>query len=84
MSDVGHNSVSKDQLRSIIERIERLSEEKKTISDDIAGIFTEAKGNGYCSKTLRKIVAMRKKNPADRAEEEAILETYLHALDMLA
>lgn len=73
---------SKDQLRSVIERIERLEEEKKTISEDISDVYKEAKGNGYCSKTLRKVVALRRKNPADRAEEATILETYLHALGM--
>jgi len=79
---IGHNTVGGDQLKAIIERIERLEEEKKTIGDDIRDIYAEAKGNGYCSKTLRKVVAMRKKDPADRAEEAAILETYLHALGM--
>lgn len=79
----GHNSsFSKDQLRSIIERIERMEAEKKTISDDIRDIYAEGKGQGYCVKTLRKVVAMRKKDHAARAEEAALLETYMNALGM--
>lgn len=74
---------SKDQLRTIIERIERLEEERKTISDDIRDVYAEAKGNGYCTKTLRQIVRMRKQDPNDRQEAETVLETYLLALDML-
>ena len=85
---IGHNSeavtqFSKDQLRSIIERIERLEEEKKTISDDIKDVYAEAKGNGYDVKALRTIVRMRKQDPNDRAEQETILETYMHAMGML-
>lgn len=84
---IGHNSeaatrFSRDQLKSIIERIERLEEEKAGIASDIKDIYAESKGNGYCVKTLRKVVAMRKKDPAVRAEEAAILETYMHALGM--
>ena len=78
----GHNSISKDQLKAIVERVERLNEEKKTISDDIRDVYVEAKGNGFCPKTLRKIVSMRKKDPSARAEEAAIMELYLHALGM--
>lgn len=80
MADLGN--LSKDQLKSIIERIERLEEEKKSIADDIRDVYAEAKGNGYCSKTIRKVVALRKKDPDVRAEESAVLETYLHALGM--
>lgn len=78
----GHNSFSKDQLRSLIERIERLEEEKKTIGDDIRDVYTEAKGVGYDVKALRTIVRMRKQDPNERQEAETILETYLHALGM--
>lgn len=74
---------AKEQLRAIIERIERCEEEKKTISDDIRDIYVEAKGNGYCVKTLRQVVRMRKQDPNERAECETILETYLLALDMI-
>jgi uncharacterized protein (UPF0335 family) len=74
---------AKDQLKAIIERIERLEEEKKTISDDIRDVYAEAKGNGFDVKALRTIVRMRKQDANERAEEETILETYLQALGML-
>jgi uncharacterized protein (UPF0335 family) len=74
---------AKDQLKAIIERIERLEEEKKAISDDIRDVYAEAKGNGYDVKALRTIIRMRKEDPNDRAEQETILETYLQALGML-
>ena len=80
----GHNSISKDQLRSIIERIEHQETEKKTISDDISDIYKEAKGNGYDVKALRTIVRMRKQDAGERAEQDAILETHMNALGMLA
>ena len=74
---------AKDQLKAIIERIERLEEEKKTISDDIRDVYAEAKGNGYDVKALRTIIRMRKQDANERAEQETILETYLQALGML-
>lgn len=74
---------AKDQLKSIIERIERCEEEKKAMSDDIRDIYAEAKGNGYDVKALRTIVRMRKQDPNERAEAETILETYMQALGML-
>ena len=74
---------AKDQLRAIIERIERLEEEKKTCSDDIREIYSEAKGNGYDVKALRAVVRMRKQDANERAEQETILETYMQALGML-
>jgi uncharacterized protein (UPF0335 family) len=74
---------AKDQLKAIIERIERLEEEKKTISDDIRDVYAEAKGNGYEVKALRTIVRMRKQDADERREHETILETYMHALGML-
>ena len=77
----GHNS--KEQLRSIIERVERLEEEKKTISDDIRDLYSEAKGNGYDVKALRTIVRMRKQDANERAEQEAILESYISAMGMI-
>jgi len=79
----GHNSVSKDQLRSIVERIERLEEEKKTISDDVRGIYVEAKGGGWDVKALRTIVRLRKQDANERHEQETILETYMHAMGMI-
>lgn len=74
---------AKEQLKSIIERIERLNEEKKAISDDVRDIFAEAKGNGYDVKAIRAIVKIRKQDPNERAEAETILETYLLALGMI-
>lgn len=76
------DGVAADQLRSLVERIERLEEEKKVISDDIKDVYAEAKGNGYDAKILRKIVSLRKKQPHEREEEEAVLDLYLHALGM--
>jgi uncharacterized protein (UPF0335 family) len=74
---------AKEQLKAIIERIERLEEEKKTISDDIRDVYAEAKGNGYDVKALRTIVRLRKQDANERAEQETILETYMQALGML-
>jgi uncharacterized protein (UPF0335 family) len=74
---------AKDQLKAIIERIERCEEEKKTISDDIRDIYAEAKGNGYDVKALRTVIRMRKQDASERAEQETILETYMQALGML-
>jgi len=79
MSTIGHN-----QLKSIVERIERLEEQKAEIASDIRDVYAEAKGNGYDVKALRTIVRMRKQDANERAEQEAILETYMHALGMLA
>lgn len=75
-------SVAADQLKSIIERIERLEEDKAAISGDIKEVYGEAKANGFDAATLRKIVSLRKKGAAERAEEDAILELYLQALGM--
>jgi uncharacterized protein (UPF0335 family) len=74
---------AKDQLKSVIERVERLEEEKKTISDDIRDVYAEAKGNGFDVKALRTIVRMRKQDANERHEQETILETYMQALGML-
>jgi uncharacterized protein (UPF0335 family) len=84
MTDIGHNSVAGDQLKSIVERIERLEEEKRALAGDIKDMYTEAKGNGFDAKIIRKIVAMRRKDVADREEEEALLAVYMNALGMLA
>jgi uncharacterized protein (UPF0335 family) len=85
LTDIGHSSrVAADQLKSIVERIERLSEEKDAISADILDIFTEAKGHGFDVKALRTIVKIRKQDANERAEAEAILETYMSALGMLS
>ena len=76
-------SFAQGQLRSLIERIERLEEEKKAIAADIKEIYGEAKSNGFDTKIMRKVVSLRKKDSAERQEEEAILDLYLSALGML-
>lgn len=79
----GDNSgVAPDMLKAFIERIERLDEEKKTISEDIKDIYAEAKGAGFNTKIIRKIIALRRKDHAERKEEEAIMDLYLSALGM--
>lgn len=74
---------AKDHLKAFVERVERLEEEKKTIADDIRDVYAEAKANGFDTKALRTIVRLRKQDVDERKEQEAILETYLHALGML-
>ena len=74
--------VAADQLRLLIERIERLEEEKKGIADDIRDTYNEAKSNGYDPKIMRQIVRLRKMKPDDRAEMEAILDVYKAALGL--
>ena len=81
MAETG--GVAAGQLRSFIERIERLEEEKKGLSDDIRDVFAEAKGNGFDTKVMRQVIRLRKKEPAERQEEEAILDLYMHALGMV-
>jgi len=80
MSKLGHNSSSDERLRQLIERAERLEEEKKGIADDIRDVFGEAKAVGYDPKIMRIIIRLRKMKPDDRAELEAITETYKAAL----
>jgi uncharacterized protein (UPF0335 family) len=70
------------QLKSFIERIERLEEEKNAIAADIKEVYAEAKGTGFDTKIMRKVVSLRKKDAAERQEEEAILDLYLSALGM--
>jgi uncharacterized protein (UPF0335 family) len=74
---------AKDHLKAFVERIERMQEEKKAIGDDIADIYREAKGNGFNAKALRTVVRLRGQDINERREEEAVLETYMHALGML-
>ncbi|PCJ68228.1 MAG: DUF2312 domain-containing protein [Rhodobiaceae bacterium] len=76
-------TVAQGQLRSFIERIERLEEEKAALAADIKEVYDEAKGNGFDTKILRQIVKLRAMDTAERQEAEAILELYLHALGML-
>ena len=79
---MSEGNVAADQLRLFIERIERLEEEKKGIGDDIKDVYLEAKANGYDGTIMRQIVRLRKMQPHDRQEMEAILQTYLAALGM--
>ena len=83
-AEVGPTGIARDQLRSIIERIERLEEEKQAIADDIKEVYAEAKGNGYDTKTLRAVIRIRKQDTAERQEQEALLDLYLAALGMAA
>ena len=78
-----HTRFAKDQLKAFVERIERLEEEKKALSDDIRDVYAEAKGNGYDVKAMRAIVRMRKQDKDERMEYETVLETYMHALGMI-
>jgi uncharacterized protein (UPF0335 family) len=82
-ADFSATHVSAGQLRAIVERIERLEEEKKEVAEQIKEVYAEAKGNGFDTKTLRKIITLRKKKPEERSEEEAMLELYMNALGML-
>ena len=76
------NTVAAGQLRDFIERIERLEEDKKAVSDDIKEVYGELKGTGFNAKAVRTIVKMRKQDQNERQEQEAILELYKSALGM--
>lgn len=80
MTEVG--GIAADRLRSLIERIERLEEEKKALSGDIRDVFAEAKSAGFDVKIMRQILKLRKMNAADRDEQEFLLDTYRKALDL--
>jgi uncharacterized protein (UPF0335 family) len=84
MATVSPDSVAQDQIKAFIERIERLEEEKSAIAGDIKEVYAEAKGNGFDTKVLRKIISIRKQDHAERMEQEALLELYLTALGMAA
>ena len=75
--------IAGDALRQYIERIERLEEEKKTISEDIREVFAEAKGNGFDSKIMRKIISLRKMEESERDEQDTLLDLYKAALGMI-
>ena len=77
------DEIAKDQLHAIVERIERLEEEKKNTSDDIKEVYAGAKGNGFDIKVLRKVISLRKQDSGERQEQEAILELYMNALGMM-
>ena len=78
----GKGTVAADELRLLIERAERLEEEKKAIADDIKDVMLEAKSRGYDTKAIRTIIRLRKKDANERIEEETILQTYMAALGM--
>lgn len=86
MTGIGHNSnnaaFATGQLKGIVERIERLEEEKKAISADVKEVYNEAKGNGFDVKILRKVISLRKKEASERQEENALLGVYFAALGM--
>lgn len=80
-ADVG--GIAGEQLRAIIDRIERLEEEKKAISEDIKDVMSEAKGNGFDTKIIRRIITIRKRDRAELDEEETMIKVYMRALGML-
>ncbi len=80
MPDVA--GIAADRLRSFVERIEKLEEERAAIGADIREVYSEAKGTGFDTKTLRQVVKLRKMEPADRQEQEALLEIYARAPNM--
>lgn len=79
---IGSNSISGEALRSLIERVERLEEEKRGLSDDIKDVFAEAKAQGFDVKTMRELIRLRKMNVAYLNESRALLEIYAHAIGM--
>ncbi len=81
MTDQG--GIAGSQLKSIVERIEKLEEEKKAIADDIKDVYAEAKANGFSTPILREIIKLRKKDAAEREEMESLLDIYLNALGMI-
>lgn len=87
-STIGHNSaqavnnVAGERLLNVVERIERLNEEKKALSDDIKDIMTEAKSAGFDTKVIRQILSIRKQDPTERQAQEQIRDTYLRAIGM--
>jgi uncharacterized protein (UPF0335 family) len=83
MSKIGHN-VAAERLMSIVERIEKLEEERKALQADIKDIYTEAKSAGFDTKVLRMLIASRKKDQDEWEEQQALLETYMRALGQLA
>ena len=74
------NATAQSQLKSIIERIERLEEDKAAVANDLKEVYAEAKGNGFDTKVLRKVIRLRKQDKAKRQEEEALIDLYLSAI----
>jgi uncharacterized protein (UPF0335 family) len=80
----GNTGVEGGQLRSIVERIERIEEEIRSLNDDKKDVYAEAKGAGFDVKILREVVRLRKEDPNDRDERSSLLDTYLHAIETAA
>ncbi len=80
---MAEGTVAREQLRSIVERVEKLEEEKKAIADDIREVYGEAKANGFDTKVLRQVIRLRKQDLTERQEQDAVRDLYLHALGML-
>ncbi len=76
-------TIARDQLKAIVERIERLEEEKQALAGDIRDVYAEAKANGFDTKTLRQVIRLRKQDTHERQEQEALLDLYLNALGMI-
>lgn len=83
MAGPGHNSFAKDQLKSFIERVERLEEEKSALGEDIKQVYSEAKGTGFDTKAMRRLVTLRKLDKAALQERQALDELYMTAMGML-
>lgn len=79
----GARAIAADELRQLIERAERLEEEKQGVAEDIKDVFAEAKARGFDTKAMRRIMKIRKQKKEDFEHEEGVLETYMHALGML-
>lgn len=80
MADAGHNAVAPDQLRQFVERAERLHEERQAIASDISDLMKEARGQGFDVKVLKRVLAARRRDAAERQEEDAIFGLYMAAL----
>lgn len=74
------NATAQSQLKSLIERIERLEEDKAAVANDLKEVYAEAKGNGFDTKVIRKVIRLRKQDKAKRQEEEALVDLYLSAI----
>lgn len=81
MSEIGHNGVNAEHLRQFVERAERLHEERDQIAGDLKDLFAEAKGSGYCTKTIKAVMKYRREDKAERDEREAIFDMYVRALE---
>jgi uncharacterized protein (UPF0335 family) len=83
MAERSSGGVAAERLKSFVERIERLEEEKRALAEDVKEVYSEAKGAGFDVKTMRQIIRLRRMDEQDRDEQEALLDTYMRALGML-